>query len=112
MCRFSAFFLAAGIAAAVSGCKAIEIVHNADFITHAERSVPVTWLAASLGANNAIALLLVIAITLASIAYRLWRSRSAKRARLSKGVGHTIMEEREETYRIRITRQVVDDDAG
>jgi hypothetical protein len=111
MCRIRAIFLVAGIVIAASGCKAIEIVHSADFISHAERSVPVTWLAATLGANNAIALLLVIAITLASVAYRLWRSSHAKRQPLvSRRVRQTIVEE--ETHRIRITRQVEDDDSG
>ena len=89
---------------------AIEIVHGTDFVTHADRSTPVQWLAATLGPNHAIALLLVLVVALGGIAYRLWHTRPATNRVLRVKTGRTVIEEHEETHRVRITRQIVEDD--
>jgi hypothetical protein len=86
------------LAAILTSCHAIAVLHDADFVTHADRSAPVEWLAATFGPNDAIALLLIAVIALAGALIRVWRRPRP----LDTGDG--VIEEREETHTIRTRR--------
>lgn len=91
-----------------ASCHAVELLHDGEFLIHADRSTPVQGLITSIGAGYTIAILLIVVIALAVSLLRSHVRRNVRNDKneiMQRHMDDHVIEEREEIHHIRIRRR-------
>jgi len=108
--------VALSVAVGVIACAFRTLEHFAalDFVSEMARSPTLRWVRKVSGLHSTVVVLIIVGCSAALFIIRSWRAHRAA-ASASQKLGtpprrvRTIIEEREETYRTRTTRRVVDE---
>jgi len=110
---FRVSFIFGGAASTLQlGCKALEALHTVEFTSHISDTTVTRTFTALLSTRSGATVVAICFAVLLCLCWQLWRRR--KQNTRSETVAkpravRTVIEEREEVHRTRITRRIIDE---